>query len=105
MSETHAPDLPCTVSDLFGWRFTLSVDVTVQHLEAALCAPGFTLFAGFNHCLAAREADLDLSPTEVFVFGNSKGGTLLMRSAPTLAFSVIDGFFIFILRQLHKCPL
>ncbi len=54
---------------------------TVQRLEEAIKARGMTVFAHIDHAAAAADVGLTLRPTNLLIFGNPKGGTLLMQSA------------------------
>jgi uncharacterized protein (DUF302 family) len=56
---------------------------TLERLLAALAARQFTVFARVDHAAGAAEAGLTLRPTEVVIFGNAKGGTLLMQERQT----------------------
>lgn len=55
------------------------VDETVERLEEAIAAAGLTVFARVDHARNAREVDLPLRPTFLILFGNPRGGTLLMQ--------------------------
>jgi uncharacterized protein (DUF302 family) len=55
------------------------VDTTVERLERAVAAAGLVVFARVDHARNAREADLALRPTFLLIFGNPRGGTLLMQ--------------------------
>jgi uncharacterized protein (DUF302 family) len=57
---------------------------TMQRLEAAVKAKGFTVFAHIDHSAQAARADLRLPPTDLLIFGNPKGGTPLMRANQTI---------------------
>ncbi|MGN1285237.1 MAG: DUF302 domain-containing protein [Bradyrhizobium sp.] len=57
---------------------------TADRLKAELQASGLTLFAQIDHAAGAASAGLALRPTELFVFGNAKGGTPLMQAAQTI---------------------
>jgi uncharacterized protein (DUF302 family) len=50
----------------------------------AIRARGMTLFARVDHAAGAADAGLTLRPTDLFVFGNAKGGTPLMQAAQTM---------------------
>jgi uncharacterized protein (DUF302 family) len=52
---------------------------TMARLEAAIQAAGMSVFAKIDHSLAAADIDMVLRFTEVVIFGNAKGGTLLMQ--------------------------
>jgi uncharacterized protein (DUF302 family) len=60
-----------------------SAKETADRLAAALKAKGLTLFARVDHAAGAAAVHLPLRPTEVFIFGNAKGGTPLMQAAQT----------------------
>ena len=51
---------------------------TKQRFLAELEARGLTLFARVDHAAGAAEIGQALRPTEVFMFGNARGGTPLM---------------------------
>lgn len=61
------------------------VATTIDKLTAALESKGMTIFARINHAANADKAGLNLSPTEVLLFGNPKLGTPLMNCAPSVA--------------------
>jgi len=56
---------------------------TADRLAAAIAARGLSLFARIDHSAGAAAVDLALRPTELFIFGNAKGGTALMQSNQT----------------------
>ena len=62
-----------------------SVQETIDRLETVLKDKGLKIFARIDHEAGATGADLELSPTQVLIFGNPKLGTPLMTSAPTTA--------------------
>ena len=55
----------------------------MDRLEAELRAQGVNIFARIDHAAGAREAGLELRPTEVVIFGNARGGTPLMQLRQT----------------------
>ena len=55
------------------------VEETGDRLESILAEKGMNLFARINHAQGAANAGLELGPTELFIFGNPKVGTPLMR--------------------------
>ena len=57
---------------------------TVDRLEAEIRARGLTIFARIDHAAGAAEVGLELRPTELFIFGNARGGTPLMQSVQTI---------------------
>ncbi len=61
------------------------VATTIDKLAAALESKGMTVFGRVNHAQNAKNAELDLRPTEVLIFGNPKIGTPLMNCAQSVA--------------------
>jgi len=59
-------------------------NATMNRLEAELRARGISIFARIDHAAGAREAGLELRPTEVIIFGNARGGTPLMQLNQTV---------------------
>ena len=57
---------------------------TADRLAGAIARHGLTLLARIDHAAAAANAGMTLRPTEVFIFGNPKGGTPLMKQAQTI---------------------
>ena len=55
-----------------------------DRLVAEIKAKGMTLFARIDHAAGATAAGLSLAPTELLIFGNAKGGTLLMQSVQAI---------------------
>lgn len=56
---------------------------TMDRLEAQVKATGLTVFARVDHAAGAAAVGMQLRPTEVLIFGNARGGTLLMQSNQT----------------------
>lgn len=56
---------------------------TIDRLRDAVAAAGLQVFARVDHAAGAREAGLELRPTELLVFGNARGGTPLMQDTQT----------------------
>jgi uncharacterized protein (DUF302 family) len=63
-------------------RSTVGQSFTVERLVAAIERRGLTVFARIDHSGLARQADLELPPVEVVLFGNPGTGTPLMLSDP-----------------------
>jgi uncharacterized protein (DUF302 family) len=57
---------------------------TLQRLEAAVKAKGFSVFAHIDHSAQAAQVNLSLQPTDLLIFGNPKGGTPLMQRNQTI---------------------
>lgn len=52
---------------------------TMERLLAALPARNMTVFGRIDHAAGAAAAGLPLRPTDLVIFGNPKGGTVLMQ--------------------------
>ena len=52
---------------------------TMDRLLAALPARNMTVFARIDHAAGAAAVGMPLRPTELVIFGNPKGGTVLMQ--------------------------
>lgn len=72
------------IDGLISLRSNVGPKETADRLKAELQASGLTLFAQIDHAAGAASAGLALRPTELFVFGNAKGGTPLMQAAQTI---------------------
>lgn len=73
-----ATDGLITVTSKFGPQETL------RRLENAITARGMTIFARVDHAAGARDAHLDLRPTDLLIFGSPKAGTPLMQMDQTV---------------------
>lgn len=62
-----------------------SVTETVDKLDATAKSMGVTVFARIDFAADAEAVGLELKPKQLLIFGNPKGGTPLMISAPSLA--------------------
>ncbi len=62
-----------------------TVSETLDRVEAALRSKAITVFARVDHAGEARKVGLAMPPTQLLIFGNPKGGTLVMLAAPTAA--------------------
>jgi uncharacterized protein (DUF302 family) len=56
----------------------LEVKKTAERLESVLKDRGMTIFSRIDHADNATRVGKELRPTELFIYGNPKGGTLLM---------------------------
>jgi len=56
-----------------------SVSRTIDRLADAAIAAGLVVFARIDHGKGARDAGLELRPTELLIFGHPRGGTPLMQ--------------------------
>jgi uncharacterized protein (DUF302 family) len=57
---------------------------TADRLVTALEAKGMTVFARIDHAAGAKQAGLELGPTELLIFGSAKAGTPLMQTNPVV---------------------
>ena len=60
-----------------------SVSETLDRLTTALTGAGLLVFARIDHARGANDADLQLRPTELLIFGHPRGGTPLMQDQQT----------------------
>lgn len=70
---------------LITGKSDLSVADTSKKLQNLLKEKGVNVFAVIEHSKEAKKAGLDMSDTEVVVFGAPKAGTPLMQCEPKLA--------------------
>lgn len=56
-----------------------SAHETMERLLAALPARNMTVFARVDHAAGAAAVGMSLRPTELVIFGNPQGGTVLMQ--------------------------
>jgi uncharacterized protein (DUF302 family) len=76
VSASAAPGLVTTTS-------SHDVATTTDRLAERVTEAGFSVFARIDHAAGATGVDMLLRPTELLLFGNPMGGTLLMQSAQT----------------------
>ena len=60
----------------------VSVNATTQNIKNILQKKGLTLFSIVDHSLNAKEADMELAPSKLIIFGNAKVGTHFMQDDP-----------------------
>ena len=65
--------------ELLMVKSTRPVLETLDRVDAAAKAAGFTIVARVNHAAAAEGAGLTLRPTALSIFGKPQGGTPLMQ--------------------------
>ena len=61
------------------------VKESIDQFEKLLSAKGIVVFARIDQQAEAKKAGLDLSPTELLIFGNPRGGTPVMQAYPLAA--------------------
>ena len=52
---------------------------TMEKLVKIVKSKGFTVFAQVDHTAGGKRVGLELRPTQLLIFGNPKGGTVLMQ--------------------------
>ena len=57
----------------------------MDRLEALLKAKGIKVFLRIDQQQEARQAGLDMRPTQLLLFGNPQAGTPIMNAAPSVA--------------------
>ena len=72
-----------TESGLITIASGFPVAETIDRLTSIVEAAGFTVFARIDHAANAAPIGMELRPTQVLIFGNPKGGTLLMQDKQT----------------------
>lgn len=70
---------------LINLKSNYSVAETADRFEADIKEKGLSFFARVDHAANAANVELELSPTQLILFGNPKAGTPLMKCAPTTA--------------------
>ena len=71
-------------SGLTAVKSNHSVKITTDKLEAMLNEKGMSVFNRIDHSAGAKQAGVDLRPTELLLFGNPKVGAPLMASNQTV---------------------
>ena len=62
-----------------------SVAETMDKFEAIVKKKGFDIFARVDHQKNAQGVKMEMSPAQVLIFGNPKGGTALMKQDISVA--------------------
>jgi uncharacterized protein (DUF302 family) len=63
-------------------------DTTTARVEAELARRGITVYAHIDHAANAASVGLSMPPTSVLIFGNPRGGTVVMKREPTTAYEL-----------------
>lgn len=71
------------------------VKETANRLENIISEKGLTLFARIDHSANAKDAELELNPTEVLIIGNPKVGTPLMQCSITTAIDLPQKILVY----------
>jgi len=61
-----------------------SVADTMDRLERTVTAKGFRVFTRVDHAQGAAGVGMELRPTQLLIFGNPKGGTVLMQKGQSI---------------------
>jgi uncharacterized protein (DUF302 family) len=72
------------VEGLTTIRSSFNPKTTMERLETEIRAKGLNVFARIDHAAGAAEVGLPLAPTDLIIFGNTRGGTPLMQSIQTV---------------------
>lgn len=81
-----------SVEGLITVESSRSVQETMDRLETALEENDLVIVARIDHAANAENADLELRPTQLIIFGNPQLGTPLMQSAQTVAIDLPQKF-------------
>jgi len=71
------------------------VSETSDRLESIIKDKDLTIFNHIDHSVNAANAELELNPTQVIIFGNPKVGTPLMQCSPTSAIDLPQKILIY----------
>lgn len=81
LADSHSKAKPMEASSEINRKVSpYSVNETMDKFEAIIKSKDFDVFARIDHQKNAESADLKMAPAQVIVFGNPKGGTLLMNA-------------------------
>jgi uncharacterized protein (DUF302 family) len=76
-------ELPLDDQGLVTLGSAFSVAATIDRLVGAVEAAGLLVFARIDHGQGAADVGAELRPTQLLVFGHSRGGTPLMQERQT----------------------
>ncbi|HFC93636.1 MAG TPA: DUF302 domain-containing protein [Leucothrix mucor] len=74
-----------TKNDVIKKVSPYSVGETMDKFEAIVKKKGFDIFARIDHKKNAQGAKMEMNPAQVLIFGNPKGGTVLMKQDISVA--------------------
>jgi uncharacterized protein (DUF302 family) len=75
-------------ADLVRKESAHPVKETVDRLESIVTEAGFKVFARVDHAAGAKSVGKDLRPTELIIFGNPAGGTVLIQAEQTMGLTL-----------------
>jgi uncharacterized protein (DUF302 family) len=79
-----ASNAPGKIQGLTSIESSFDPKETMDRVEAEIQARGLTVFERIDHAAGAAEVGLQLAPTDLIIFGNARGGTLLMQFVQTV---------------------
>ncbi len=82
-AATAMAPAPTTPEGLVTLSSPRSAKETMDRLEASVKEKGFAVVARVDHAAGATRVGKTLRPTELLIFGNPAGGTLLMECSQT----------------------
>lgn len=82
MSESKSKSKLTTIRSVYGF------DETISRVEHELTNRFVPVFARIDHAANARDADLEMPPTTVLIFGAAAGGTPVMSASPDVAYEL-----------------
>ena len=95
-TESSSQWAPGDVLGLVTVESDNSFETTTERIEADIDEnENLTLLATVDHAENAEQADLDLRPTTLFIFGNPALGTPLMQASPTAAIDLPQKMLVF----------
>lgn len=89
---TPGPTATTAVEGLVVLESPRGVAETLDRIEAMLKENGLTVVARVDHAANAGQAEQELRPTQLLIFGNPKLGTELMRAAQTAGIDLPQKF-------------
>lgn len=95
-SVSTADTLTLEAPGIIEQQSDASVEATVRRLRSAIEQnEALSVMAVVDHAARAARADIDLSPTQLLVFGNPALGTPLMQGAPTMALDLPQKMLVY----------
>ena len=79
---------PALADDFLRKSSPHNVADTVERLQGAIEEGGAKIIATVDHAAAAAQADMELRPATLIIFGNPRTGTPLMQETPTMALAL-----------------
>jgi uncharacterized protein (DUF302 family) len=73
------------MSTMMEIKSAYSFNPTVERLTKSIESAGMTIFASIDHAAGAESVGMHMPPTVVLIYGNPRGGTPIMQTAPQTA--------------------